>query len=646
MPPASPHSQNRKLLLIGIDGADWNLIRPLIDNGELPAFTHLVENGTMGNLATLSPTLSPVLWTSIATGKRAGLHGIHGFTEIDPTTNRVRPVSSVSRKCKAVWNILQQNDKTVNLSNWFASHPAEPLNGIALSDFFPSPGPANATEPPPVPDASVHPWDKAEHFGDMRVIFDDIDSSIGDLFIKDLEGADEKKDQRITQLGMQLAESYTLQGTTLDILENHPWDFHAVYFRVVDILCHIFMPFHPPQMEGVPDELFEHYSDTINSAYRFIDLLLSFQLAKAGPDATVMILSDHGFLHDHLRPRPNLQNAFADPEGWHRDHGIILVKGPGVKKDHLIHGAGLLDITPTILSLFGLPLGKDMQGRALTAIFEEEPEIEYIDSWENVPGEDGRHPDGSTMGDADAKELLDRFVELGYIAPLGDNAQQNNDQTLIQNGWNLARDFMDYGAWEDALPHLETLHHKAPGNPSFTVQLAYCQWRLGLAAEAERTLGDALRMAHEGPMLSLLRGHLALERDDEKEALTHYEAAAELVQNNREIHLAIGRAWLRLNKLEEAEAAFRKVLELEPENAFAFQGLARTHLIAERWEDAAHAAIDAVALQHNLPTAHAVLGDALINLNQFEEAKNAYERCITYDGTRTGVMLKLATLAR
>src|SRR5881227_4186316 len=95
-----------KVLLIGWDAADWRLIMPLIDAGKMPNFAKLVENGICGNIATLQPVLSPMLWTSIATGKRAYKHGIHGFSEPLPDGSGVRPVSLLSRKTKSVWNIL------------------------------------------------------------------------------------------------------------------------------------------------------------------------------------------------------------------------------------------------------------------------------------------------------------------------------------------------------------------------------------------------------------------------------------------------------------------------------------------------------------------------------------------------------------
>ncbi len=540
--------QSRRVLLLGIDGADWNLIHPLLDAGELPVLQDLVNGGTIGNLATLQPTLSPILWNAIATGKRAGKHGIHGFTEVDADTGTVRPVSSLSRSCKALWHILQQNGLNVHVVNWFASHPAEPLNGIAVSDFFPNVANPDPDAPWPLPPDCIHPADRREDYQDLRVHPEEVDADVGALFIQDLDDINRHKDAKPTQLAMELARTFSVQTAALNILANEPWDFTAVYYRFTDILGHLFMAYHPPQMEGVPDADFHHYHDAVNSSYRLLNLMLRNLLAAAGPDTTVILVSDHGFHHAHLRPKPNLASPFDNPEGWHRDQGVFVARGPGIRSDELVHGAGLLDITPTILALFGLPVGRDMDGRALNAIFEETPEIVFVDSWDDVEGDCGRHPPGTRMGEADAKALLDQFVALGYIDPLDANKEQAARQTRLNNQWNLARDYLDCADWEQALPLLEALHDAWPGRPECALQLAFCQWRLGLLPEASRTAGDVARMVKEGPQLSVLLGHLAGEDGRIEEAIAHYEAAAGVVQDTRLLHLSIGRAWLRSQK--------------------------------------------------------------------------------------------------
>lgn len=101
---AEPIAQ--KLLLVGWDAADWQVMHLLIDSGRMPNLKCLVEAGVIGNLLTLQPVLSPILWTSIATGKRGYLHGVHGFVEPTPDGTALRPTASSTPHCKALWNIL------------------------------------------------------------------------------------------------------------------------------------------------------------------------------------------------------------------------------------------------------------------------------------------------------------------------------------------------------------------------------------------------------------------------------------------------------------------------------------------------------------------------------------------------------------
>ena len=75
-----------RVLLVGWDGADWKMINRLVEAGQMPNMKRFTEEGVMGNVASLQPMLSPILWTSIATGKHADKHGIMGFAELDGTT--------------------------------------------------------------------------------------------------------------------------------------------------------------------------------------------------------------------------------------------------------------------------------------------------------------------------------------------------------------------------------------------------------------------------------------------------------------------------------------------------------------------------------------------------------------------------------
>ena len=121
----------KRVLLLGWDAADWKIIHPLIDAGEMPVLKALVEGGSSGNLATLYPILSPILWNSIATGKRADKHGILGFTRADARQATERPPVSASSQPTRQGDLEHPQPgraSAVHVVNWYASHPAEPIN--------------------------------------------------------------------------------------------------------------------------------------------------------------------------------------------------------------------------------------------------------------------------------------------------------------------------------------------------------------------------------------------------------------------------------------------------------------------------------------------------------------------------------------
>src|SRR4051812_43017552 len=173
----SAHISNQKTLVVGWDAADWKVIHPLLDSGQMPVLARFLEEGVMADLTTLEPVLSPMLWNSIATGKRADEHGILGFTELNPATGTVRPVTSTSRQAKALWNIFSQQGLRSNVVGWFGSHPAEPIRGVCVSDAYAR---ALGDEPDlrPLMPGAVHPHSLGETLQDLRVYPSEIDAEI------------------------------------------------------------------------------------------------------------------------------------------------------------------------------------------------------------------------------------------------------------------------------------------------------------------------------------------------------------------------------------------------------------------------------------------------------------------------------------
>src|SRR5262249_29266075 len=184
---------------------DWKISDRVRNDGESANVARYSSEGVRGNHATLYPALSPMLWTSIATGKRPGKHGIHGFSEVAEDGLSVRPVSNLGRKTKAFWNILNQHGKRSIVVGWWPSHPAEPIRGAMVSNHFP-PQPGDRPDAPLRPGA-VWPPEEAEALADLRVHPTEISSDILRLFAPEWARVDQRKDRIVHDLATIIAET-------------------------------------------------------------------------------------------------------------------------------------------------------------------------------------------------------------------------------------------------------------------------------------------------------------------------------------------------------------------------------------------------------------------------------------------------------
>jgi predicted AlkP superfamily phosphohydrolase/phosphomutase/tetratricopeptide (TPR) repeat protein len=636
----------KKVLLIGWDAADWKIINPLVDQGLMPTLNDFINHGVIGNIATLHPILSPMLWNSIATGKRPHKHGIHGFMEPDTQTGGVRPISSTSRKVKALWNILSQRGYKSHVIGWFAGHPAEPINGVSVSDLFPF-ATNKFGEPWPLPPGAVHPESLRDTFAPLRMHPAEVTEAAILPMIPLAARVDQEKDKRLHMFAKILSENCSIHNAATWILEHEEWDFLAVYYNGIDHFCHGFMHFHPPRLPGIQEDQFEIYKDVVNSAYRFHDMMLERLLQLAGPDATVLLLSDHGFHSDHLRPL-GIPKEPAGPAVQHRPLGVFAMRGAGIKQDERIYGATLLDIAPTVLTLFGLPVGEDMDGRVLVQAFEAPPQIERIPSWEQVPGECGMHPSDLRMDPAAAQAMLQQFVALGYIQEPSADQKTAVANCIRELNYNLARALMDAQRPREALAILSKLMEDNPDQSRFAQHTAQCHLVLGQRAEAKAILEKLIAAPPETasaqasqpaapesaepkrrPWADWMMGILLHEESDYQGALNHLLSAEAAQPLLPDLHLALGRTYLRMGHTAEAGRAFERALEIDGESPQAFHGLAVVALRRRENERAADYALRAVGLQHFLPVGHYHLGVALVKLGDYERAILAFETAVS-----------------
>lgn len=650
-PSSIPSAPAQRVLLVGWDGADWKIASPLLDAGELPQLANMVNHGASGPLTSLPPYLSPMLWNSIATGKYADQHGILGFTTTDPATGKLAAITSTQRKCKALWNILGEHGRTAHVIGWFASHPAENLTGVCVTEAFPRPVAKGA--PWPLAPGSVHPPALAADLAELRLRPEDVEADLLKLFVPRASEIDLAKDKRLEQLAIRLAELYSVHNAAIAALDRGPCDCLAVYYHFIDWVCHDFMDFHPPRRPNIPEREFEWYRDVVNSAYRLQDLLLRDLLAHAGANSTVVLCSDHGFHSDNRRPT-RIPMVSAGIAIWHRAQGLFAAAGPGIARDALVTGATVLDITPTVLQLLGLPAAEDMDGRVLTSALAAvgRPDgsaaaasvPKKIPSYETDPGTHPRARHLAALSHADQSALLEQFAALGYVdlsqAPGVESPATRGDR---DNRWNLAITLRHAGKNEQALAVLEQLHLERPEDARYAYHLAACQLFLGLTDEAALTAETIADYTPGIAQAHALLADLALVRGDAAGALTQLELASDsggprvpsvaaggesvdATQPDAARLLQRGQALLKLGRVIEACAALRTAVEADDERPAAWLGYAEALLQAGQPADAETCARQAVALAPTMAMAYFVLGQSIAVQGKGAEAHALFRR--------------------
>lgn len=614
----------KKVLLIGWDAADWQMIRPLIQAGRMPTLAGLIESGVSGNLSTIQPILSPMLWTSIATGKRADKHGIYGFIEPLPDGSGIRPVSSTSRKTKAIWNILSQNGLASNIVGWFASHPAEPIRGTIVTDHFLHPT-SLCGDPSQLPAEVCHPERLRTPLLNLRVNPLDLDAQAILPFVPQAARVDATKDRRLSELASLLARTASVHAAACALMAKEPWDFMAVYYDAIDQFGHHFMPYHPPHVEGISSEDAEIYRDVMVGCYCFHDMMLETLLNQAGEETTVIIVSDHGFHSDGQRSDAD---GFKNPTAWHRQQGVVCAKGPGIKQGDVLHGASLLDVTPTILSLFGLPLGGDMDGRPWLEIFDQEIRPERIESWDDVVGNCGSHPEDRQDDAIASMEMINQLAALGYIDPPSADVQLTIQRTTIDLKTNLAIALSDGNKPEQAIDIWQEVIQLADDDPqlirSCRGELARCNMQLGRLDESEKILDELLGDAPHDVMALFRMAQLQLRRGKPALALQRLESMQGPAADSITYDALLGPAYLQLGRHDDAERAYQQILSRDHEYADAWAGMAEIALVRRNFQLASEFALEAVSLEHRLPMAHLALGIALAECGHLPQAIHAF----------------------
>ncbi len=284
-PPRELAFLARRVLIIGLDGATFDVLTPLVEAGRMPHLKHLIDTGVSGILDSTKPPITPAAWTTFMTGKGPGRHGIVDFEKYDIATNRLTFNSTFEIREKTVWDILSEKKFRVGSISLPMTYPPKRVNGFVISGFETPSTDSDFTYPRDLKQEILRRWPDYSYRTDWQ----------RDAFRRD----------SVFDRNMRYIERSFEQGCDLTEYcgERYGWDVLMVLFKLVDNLQHKAWRYLDPSTRGSDPGRTERCIRCFESLDRALKRLSDY---AARHDATTIIMSDHGHGSLEGKAQPNL----------------------------------------------------------------------------------------------------------------------------------------------------------------------------------------------------------------------------------------------------------------------------------------------------------------------------------------------------
>ena len=298
-------------VIVGWDGATFDILKPLIDNGSMPNLARLMSKSSWGKLESTIPPLTPPAWTSIMTGVNPGKHGIFDAILLDTKTMKLRFVNATERAAPPIWSILSEKGKTVGAINVPATYPPDKVNGFVIPGMF----------------SSL----RAPDFFYPQELKDKLEEKVGRYV---LEYTNDTRDLDAYKKALFDIVEFR-EKAILELMEIYPLDFLFATFIASDRVQHFFWKFMDP---AHPEH--QKHKDAIADVYVKMDHALGSIVEKAGPNSTIMMVSDHG---------AGPLNYVFSLNQWLVDNGFLYLNKTPVTMGLSLRLAHIKKITATVL---------------------------------------------------------------------------------------------------------------------------------------------------------------------------------------------------------------------------------------------------------------------------------------------------------
>jgi predicted AlkP superfamily phosphohydrolase/phosphomutase len=400
--------EDSKVVIIGWDGATWDLLEPWLAEGKMPNLAAFLESGVSGPLRSTVPPFTYPAWTSFLTGKNPGRHGVFDFTERVPGSREIQFVNARRVRSKTIWRLLSDAGRRVACMGVPVSYPPEPINGVLLCGFD-APGSGSRTD-----SSSVYP---PELLAEIRDQVGDYVTSANIMPLMSEERYDEALERIISVMEMK-------GKTARYLLEKEEWDVFMVLFGESDLVGHHFWRFTDPNSPLYTETDSAKVQNAIYEVYKRLDDMLGMLLASVPADSTVLLVSDHGF--GGSGERVIYMNKWLSDQGFLRFAGADSGGGLGFRLVNKAKFWGLRFLPPAVKTWVfrrRQAIANKMESylrfagidwSATRAFSEELPYLQTI--WINVKG---REPDGIVEPGEDYEAVVAELRErlMGWVDP-------------------------------------------------------------------------------------------------------------------------------------------------------------------------------------------------------------------------------------
>jgi len=316
-----------RVLVLGLDGATFDLIKPWAAAGYLPTLKRLMDEGAQGSLLSTTPPMTGPAWTSFATGVNPGKHRLYDWIARDEGRYSFSPVTALDMEAPTIYTLLSDAGRRVCSLNVPMTYPPTPVNGVMVSGLPAPSTKVQITYPPN--------------------LYNEILEAVGDYILYPDPG------QAYSEAGVdafltRLYRTTDLRIQTLDYLQSRePWDFAMVVFNGTDTISHAMWkymdkthPLHDPAAAL-------KYGNAIRDYYAYLDGKLARYVDQLPDDTTLVVMSDHGFAPFH---------KFIHVNNWLLQEGFMATNPgflTGVKRTMFRHGFSPMNVYDTMMR-FGL----------------------------------------------------------------------------------------------------------------------------------------------------------------------------------------------------------------------------------------------------------------------------------------------------